>query len=471
MTTNYYKNETLTQQALSLSCNTTIKPRRLYDDTTRNVHFHPDVIVNVKGQPKTKFALIVHDNTCVQAPTVGILDSGATDSFVPMSYKGTNEQITHQKVVVGCANGATMVSTATDELDLPSLPAAARTCYKFADIAEPLVSVKKIVKSGCNVLFEATKVTIRDTNTGKPVLTGKFDPIKNLYTVPLHERRKPRLKPRHALPGRTQPRHATAYGATAYEPTTLKKHITYLHACAGYPTKRTWMKAIDRDFYITWPNLTSALVSKYLDKSHETTYGHLKLVRQGIRSSNITTRLHRPPQNGMLENSSSETETGRTKTHHIGFNTISPKDLTEDLKHLIATDLPGRFPITSARGHKYLFLMYDYDANYIKAVPIKSRESAELVRGMEECYATLTKNNFKAKILRLDNEVSKKLITYIEKTAKFDYQLDSPHNHRAVPARLSKPARLTSFPYSVEYTDNCWDVLIPHTNLTLNGYT
>ena len=88
-----------------------------------------------------------------------------------------------------------MTSVATDELDLPSLPKAARSCYKFNDIAEPLISLKKIVNSGCDVLFEATKVTIRDSNTGKPVLTGKLDPIKNLYTVPLHETR-PRTNPR-----------------------------------------------------------------------------------------------------------------------------------------------------------------------------------------------------------------------------------------------------------------------------------
>ena len=83
--------------------------------------------------------------------------------------------------------------------------------------------------------------------------------------------------------------------------------------------------------------------------------------------SNIREELH-----------TGEQQNGRTKTHHVGFDAIAPG---EALKHLIATDLPGRFPITSARGHKYLFLMYDYDANYIHAVPIKSRESAELVRG------------------------------------------------------------------------------------------
>ena len=78
--------------------------------------------------------------------------------------------------------------------------------------------------------------------------------------------------------------------------------------------------------------------------------------------------------------------------------------------------------------------MYDWDVNYIQAVPIKSRESTELVCGMEECYSTLTKNSFKAKILRLDNEVSKTLIKYIENSAQLGYQLVSPHNHRANPA-------------------------------------
>jgi hypothetical protein len=249
---------------------------------------------------------------------------------------------------------------ATDVLDIPILPEAARSYYKFTDIAKPLISVKKIVKSGCNVLLKDTRVTINDTNTGKPVLTGRFNPEKNLYTVPIHTG--PATGKAYSMTA-SDPHnkiHQT-YGTTAYELTTLKRHIKYLHACVGYPTKKTWMKAIGRDFYMTWPNLTSALVNKNLDKSHETTYRHLKLVRQGIRSSNITTRsLNKRPKNGMLKNSiGEELENGRTRTHHIGFNVISPGDLTEDLKHLIVTDLPGRVPITSACGHKYLFLMHD----------------------------------------------------------------------------------------------------------------
>ena len=205
--------------------------------------------MNIKGLPKIRYAFLLnrHTTDTLRPPTVGILGSGATDSFLPSSYKGTNEQTVHQPVLVSCANGSTMTSVATDELNLPSLPKAARSCYKFNDIAEPLISVKKIVNSGCDVLFEATKVTISDSTTGKPVLTGKLDPIKNLYTVPLHESPTtlptPATTPVNATVTKRPPR---AYGATAYEPTTLRKHIKYLHACAGYPTKTSWMKAIDR---------------------------------------------------------------------------------------------------------------------------------------------------------------------------------------------------------------------------------
>ena len=81
----------------------------------------------------------------------------------------------------------------------------------------------------------------------------------------------------------------------------------------------------------------------------------------------------------------------------IKTDTIEESISTEQLKELLATDLPGRFPVTSARGHKYLFVMYDYDANYIHATPIKSQKSEETVRGFSESYKVLTKHGIRAK--------------------------------------------------------------------------
>ena len=71
----------------------------------------------------------------------------------------------------------------------------------------------------------------------------------------------------------------------------------------------------------------------------------------------------------------------------------------------------------------------------------------------------------KAKILRLDNESSKTLINYIEKTANLDYQLVSPHNHRANPAERAiqtYKAHFISILSGVhpDFPDNCWDLTL-----------
>jgi hypothetical protein len=100
----------------------------------------------------------------------------------------------------------------------------------------------------------------------------------------------------------------------------------------------------------------------------------------------------------------------------------------DDLKNLIAMDMPGRYPVTSARGHKHIMVFYDYNLNYINAVPIKSRKSSELVQAFTVCYDELKKKGFKTRVLRLDNEISRVLITAIESEG-LKYQIASPDDH------------------------------------------
>ena len=85
----------------------------------------------------------------------------------------------------------------------------------------------------------------------------------------------------------------------------------------------------------------------------------------------------------------------QSSAHNLCIQTIRAEAIKDSisptrLKELLATDLPGRYPITSARGHKYLFVMYDYDANYIHATPIKSQKSEELIPGFKDSYEVLT---------------------------------------------------------------------------------
>ena len=86
----------------------------------------------------------------------------------------------------------------------------------------------------------------------------------------------------------------------------------------------------------------------------------------------------------------------------------------DDLKGLISTDLPDRFPFTSSRGMNYIFILYDSDSNAILAEPIKSRspQNQHLIEGYEACYNLLEKAGIRPIIQRLDNEAFKELIQH-----------------------------------------------------------
>ena len=88
-------------------------------------------------------------------PRQAILDSGASDHFLPMSYKGNCERLTTQGIAVTCANGGQLVSTATDIINFQGLPKAATECHKFPNnqLVDPLLSLGKLTEHGCPVIF------------------------------------------------------------------------------------------------------------------------------------------------------------------------------------------------------------------------------------------------------------------------------------------------------------------------------
>ena len=69
-----------------------------------------------------------------------------------------------------------------------------------------------------------------------------------------------------------------------------------------------------------------------------------------------------------------------------------------------------------------MMIMYDYDSAYINAIPMPSRKSDELVRAFEQGYEELTEARLTGQLMRLDNEISKDLITAI-KEQDLKYQL------------------------------------------------
>jgi hypothetical protein len=132
---------------------------------------------------------------------------------------------------------------------------------------------------------------------------------------------------------------------------------------------KTWCKAIDNNFFLTWPGLTSQAVWKHLPKSEVTAIGHLHMIRKSIRSTNKATIEEVMEEEIEKELELAEPRTNRDRKHYVGVESFK----FEELKGISATDLPDRFPITSSQGNVYVMVMYDTDSNAVQAVPIKNR--------------------------------------------------------------------------------------------------
>ena len=76
----------------------------------------------------------------------------------------------------------------------------------------------------------------------------------------------------------------------------IEQTIRYLHASIGFPTKRTWLKAIKKGNVVGWPLVTAENVSKYFPQSEETVKGHMSHQQQGVRSTEPKERTLEPQE-------------------------------------------------------------------------------------------------------------------------------------------------------------------------------
>ena len=293
------------------------------------------------------------------------VDSAASGNYFPATYRGEAHDSETTSIPVGTANDEVMRSVATDRFPLAGVPAGARRCYKFRQVSLPLVSVGKLCVHGMKVHFDEHHVKVYN-QANKLLLVGHRDPLRNLYMIPIEDSQEkenapePRVGPkkqssvnsmRIIAPGiprslsvtkSPDPSELVQTAASAYEIRNVPALISYLHATAGWIPKETLLDGINNNFYRSWPGLTAPRVQRHLKKQEITVFGHQKLVRKGIRPRK---------------------KKRRSKIHDVGVALFDPKD-DDDMKNLIAMDLPGRFPTTSASGNKYIFVMVDYDSDF-----------------------------------------------------------------------------------------------------------
>jgi hypothetical protein len=198
-----------------------------------------------------------------------------------------------------------------------------------------------------------------------------------------------------------------------------KDLINYLHAACFSPVKSTWITAIKNGNFSSWPGLTEHAVEKHLSESTSTTKGHLNQQRKNARTTKI--------KNAKVIVTEPDLDHG-IKTQFVYAATIDAGQ--------IYTDPTGRFPVVSSKGNKYIMIFYDYDSNAILAQPIKNRAAPELLKAFQIMEQELVARGLKPKLMKLDNEASKLLKTYLHQQ-DISFQLVPPYSHRRNSAEIA----------------------------------
>jgi hypothetical protein len=135
-------------------------------------------------------------------------------------------------------------------------------------------------------------------------------------------------------------------------------------------------------------------------------------------------------------------------------------------------DQTGIFPVVSSKGNTYIMILYDYDSNAILAQPIKYRTSPELLKAFQIMEQELVARGLKPKLMKLDNEASKLLKTYLHQQ-DITFQLVPPYSH----IRNSAERAIRSFKDHLiaglcstdkSFPIHLWDRLLPQAVITLN---
>ena len=283
-------------------------------------------------------------------------------------------------------NGANVTAHAHYNLQLEIFLAQASEADILPTLKHSLLSVGQLCDDDCTAIFSKDMCTIYNKQN-EPVITGFHN-----HSTGLYEQSIPRNNTK------------TIHQANVILPTTnLQEHIKYLHQCAFSPTPRTWIQAVKKDHFKTWPGVTVEAIQRYLPKSKATTIGHLDQQQKNTQS----TKSQKDDHDTM--SSPSPLDKG-LRTQALYAATICYNAPTGKLY----TDLMGRFPVQSSRGHKYILVAYKFDSNSIHVKPLKSRHDNDTIKAYEEIYSKLTSRGLKPKLHWLDNEASTALKNFLK---------------------------------------------------------
>ena len=132
-----------------------------------------------------------------------------------------------------------------------------------------LLAIPVLCNHGCQAIFEASGLVIKNKTTGRTILTGTRDTATGLWIVDLATQS---MSHNPALAA-ADPKNLTANSAIVSE--TMPERIQFLHAALVYPVLTTFIDVIENGHYTSILELSAARARNYLKQSEATIKGHL----------------------------------------------------------------------------------------------------------------------------------------------------------------------------------------------------
>jgi hypothetical protein len=195
-------------------------------------------------------------------------------------------------------------------------------------VGNSLLSTSKFAKAGYMAIYDKEEVNFYDTRTTKitvsadAVVKGWQCPCMNLWRVPLvpfitnlntdtlildHPSGQDSLNSMYTIKTNQLncehvalqmcKNHCQEYLHNVYELPSIEPTIQYLHGVAGFPTKASWLKAICKGNYLSWPLINVKSIAKYFPESEETQKGQMRGQRHGVRSTKVAEPTKDTPTN------------------------------------------------------------------------------------------------------------------------------------------------------------------------------
>ena len=247
---------------------------------------------------------------------------------------------------------------------------------------------------------------------------------------------------------------------------TKQELAQYYAATLFNPRKSTLLKALANSNFDSWPDFSQQLIRKHLPNQIESAQGHMDQEPKNLRS----TKAYKD-RTELLEEANDDTmpsqENNNIKTNDIMCTIMTTEEFSKSY-----SDQTGKFPITSLRGHKYIFVFYHYDTNTIYGHAIKNRNTETICDAWRTCYDMYKSHGEAPNLHILDNECSDAMKAMF-RAENVTYQLVPPHIHRRNAAeraiRTYKNHLIAGlFTCDDNFPSREWDRLLPQANITIN---